>query len=265
MDIKNVFLECPLALNVARTKDYLLPCQERNFFDFMVLQQLRNDIGKCFSLSRLKIGNELGLKRRTIERVEKRFCAMGILQTTTSKNPNANNGGQTMFYSVSYARIVEKLNEIIYEQSESFVLFKNWFALLAKEQKKAINTNVRKNKATATEITKSTKELYENLCEMYKSRLEIYNENPNISRLKLYAKFPCSIEELKGIQRLAQRYDNKTILNAFLVFCDEVLNNKRKGVKNHLKNFAFFDAQNNQFKVFDECLNKYLFHYGQDK
>lgn len=265
MDIKNLFLDCPLALNVARTKDYLLPCQERSFFDFMVMQQLRNDIGKCFSLSRAKIGNDLGLKRHTIERIEKRFCAIGILQTTTSKNPSANNGGQTMFYSVSYANIVLKLNEIIDEQSESFVSFKSWFALLAKEQKKTIKANERKNKTTTTEITKSTKELYGSLCEMYKSRLELYNEQTNVSRLKLYAKFPCSNEELKSIQRLAQRYDKETILNAFLVFSDEVLENKRKGVKNHLKNFAFFDAQNNKFKVFDECLNKYLLCYGQNK
>lgn len=266
MEKKKTYENCPLALNIARTKDYLLPCSERFFFDWLVIQQIYKDFDKAFYKSKQQIEKDLGIKRRVTERIEKRFCAMGFLQITLHNNPKLQGSGKVTYYSVSFTQITKILNQIIDNKSEYYNLFNEWFSTLAKEQTKAIKASQKASKRSAFKgIKVETTNLYELLCNVYKERVEMYNQESQDKRCKLYANFPCSNEVLLMLQRLNERYNNETIKKAFLVFSDECLNGKRKGIKDHLKNFAFYNHQEDQFKVVDECLNTYICNYGSDK
>ena len=126
---------CPLATNIQRLGAYLMAPEEVALFDWFVIKQSRIFNNGWFYYSGERIEAETRIKRRTLERVVKRFEAMTILATSIRHKPNEI--GRARFFRLDFAAIVERLPEIIDKRNELFGEFRAYFKNLAKCQAKA--------------------------------------------------------------------------------------------------------------------------------
>lgn len=131
-------INCPLCVNIQRLKDYLLAPDEVMFFDWLIIKQ-RYFKYKPFFYQAERILKETRIKRRSLERIVKRFSAMEILVASVCGKPNG--VGATMYYYVDFTKIIDRLSEIIDADSDASKEFQNYFKHLAMQSAEEYGKN----------------------------------------------------------------------------------------------------------------------------
>lgn len=229
--IKNIFL----STNFERFKAYILPSNERLFFEWLVLQMVYANKLKPFYKSALTIQKDLGFTRYTLERVIKTFKEIGVLFFYVDKKPKW--GGKQTYFYLDFAKVREHLGKIVDEQSDIYSQMLKGYKVLAKEQAKAL----KETEVKPTKQSKDIKQLFEVLNEKYKVALDRYNEKAKDK--KTFIQIPQA-KHAEAAKTMLQTYNIETIANAFLAFSESRLK-EEEGV-----NFSSFFAYNNVQKCF---------------
>lgn len=238
-------MDCPLAVNIKRFAEYLLPTNERVFFDWLTTKQAMMADCLPFYYSKQRIEQETGIQRKSLDKIVKRFEAMGILSTEIRTNEI---GGKNRYFFMDFAKVSEHLNEIVDKESDFSATFGAYFQALAGVQRLAV-----KEKRAST-----ANKLYTLLNDNYKNRVKAYNR---------IAKRSYAVTQLArnkatdtALLRLAKRYDNDTIGGAFIAYCDDWLRGNIMP-ENPIIHFATYDPKNNDFPTFDAYLIEFQTSY----
>lgn len=229
--VKNIYL----ATNFERLKAYILPSNERLFFEWLVLQMVYANKLKPFYKPASTIQNDLGITRRNHVRIVKTFKEIGVLFLKVGKKPKC--GGSVTYYYLDFAKVCEHLNKIVDEQSDIYAKMLKGYKVLAREQIKAL----KETEVKPTKQSKDIKQLFEVLNEKYKVALDRYNNKAKDK--KTFIQIPQA-KHAEAAKTMLQTYGVKTIANAFLAFSESRLK-EDEGV-----NFSSFFAYNNVQKCF---------------
>ena len=237
-------LDCPLSVNIKRFAEYLLPTEERIFFDWLTTKQAMMADCLPFYYSKQRIEQETGIKRRVLDKAVKRFEAMGFLTTEMRTNEQ----GSYRYFFMDFAKVCERLNEIVDKESDFSATFGAYFQALAGVQRLAVEA----------ERESTANELYNLLNDTYKNRVRFYNRKAerkhNITQLARNKATDAAL------LRLAKRYDNDTIEGAFIAYCDSWLKCDIDP-DNPIIHFATYNPKNNDFPTFDVYLIEYQTSY----
>lgn len=257
---------CPLCVNILRLQHYLLSVDEVIMFDWLTVKQSLIFGYKPFYYSLERIEKETRLKRRRVERVIKRFCAMGILQVATMQKSDS--PGRVRYFRVNFAEIVERLPEIIDQENGDAGAFKRYFKALANCQSRAD-----KGKQTSREREDRThaEQLYNALNNAYWNRIDMYNngeltkEKPE--RLKTKTALTKDKSVINHLQKISERYDDETIKMAFIVLCDEFLKGEKaaSNIGNLIKFYLTYKQETDSFNVVDRCIGKFQKDYSRPR
>lgn len=256
--------KCPLCVNISRLGAYLLPPDEVIFFDWAVTKSAMVFNFKPFFYSQERIEKETRIKRRTLERIIKRFTAFGILEIETRMKPG--NIGHSRYFNVNFAEVVKRLPELIDSTHQHYEAMQLYFIALAKFQK-----NPAKKDKSPTQIAKKStaKKLIELLNSKFADRVRMYNKGelgdqdgkPNRTITPVQFERSNIIDNL--LFRLSQNYDETTIRMASLAFFDWYLcNNKRSEIQSPLLYFLKYDEEAGEFPTFVNFLQEFRKHYS---
>ena len=237
MTNKRVFIgqmDCPLSVNIKRFAEYLLPTNERIFFDWLTTKQAMMADCLPFYYSKQRIEQETGIKKDALDKIVKRFEAMGILSTEIRTN---NIGGKNRYFFMDFAKVVEHLPEIVDKDSDFSATFGAYFQALAGVQRLAVEE----------ERASTANELYTLLNDTYKSRVRAYNKTSD--RQYAVTQLARNNATDTALLRLAKRYDNDTIEGAFIAYCDDWLRGNITP-EHPIIHFATYDPKNNDFPTF---------------
>ncbi len=262
-DAEIVKNRCPLCVNIKRLATYLLADDEVILFDWLTIKQSLIFGYKPFYYSLERIERETRLKRRRIERVIKRFCAMGILQIATCQKSDS--PGRVRYFLMNFEEVNNRLPEIIDQDSEDAKDFSNYFKALSRLQIRAENGKETQRERDSAERAES---LYNQLNEMFWRRIEMYNsgeltdEKPD--RKKVKTELPKDKSVLEKLKELSARYDEDTICHSFTVLCDEFLKGSKamRNVDNLIKYFLTFKPEMNAFSIVNKYIAKFQKYYS---
>lgn len=238
-------LDCPLSVNIKRFAEYLLPTNERIFFDWLTTKQ--GMMADClpFYYSKQRIEQETGIQRKSLDKIVKRFEAMGFLTTEIRTNEI---GGKNRYFFMDFTKVCERLNEIVDKESDFSATFGAYFQALAGVQRLAVEE----------ERASTANELYTLLNTTYQNRVKVYNRK---------AKRKHDITQLarnkatdSALLNLAKRYDNDTIEGAFIAYCDSWLDDDICP-KNPIIHFATYDPKSGSFPTFEVYLIEFQTSY----
>lgn len=257
---------CPLCVNIQRLATYLLADDEVILFDWLTIKQSLIFGYKPFYYSLERIEKETRLKRRRIERVIKRFCAMGMLRVETCQKSDS--PGRVRYFKMDFKGVVEKLPEIIDQEKEIAEEFYRYFKALANIQ---IRADKGKESRREREDRKHAEELYNLLNETYWDRIDMFNagnlteEYPDKIRVKTrLTKDRAAITKLIA---LSAKYDDETISRSFMVLCDDFLKESKatRKVENLLKYFLAYRQDEDAFSVVNLYITKYQKSYFRSR
>lgn len=237
-------LDCPLSVNIKRFAEYLLPTNERIFFDWLTTKQAMGFEFLPFYYSKQRIEEETGIKKDALDKIVKRFEAMGFLSTEMRTNEI----GKYRYFFMDFAKVCNRLPEIVDKDSDFSATFGAYFQALAGAQRKALEAE---RESTASE-------LYTLLNDTYKSRVKAYNERHE--RKRDYTQLARNKAVNKAIEHIAKHYDNNTIEGAFIAYCDDWLRGNIEP-ENPIIHFATYDPKNNSFPTFEAYLIEFQSAY----
>lgn len=267
MSDAEIIKDSPLCVNISRLKNYLLAPDEAIMFDWLVIKQSAVFGYKWFFYSQERIRQETRIKRSSLERIIKRFHAMGILSFETRQKPNE--VGRTRFFRMNFDKCSQKLSEII-DTSNSDVtkVFKRYFDALARAQAKIDKGLQPKETYQDRNNREKVDSLYKALCSVYKCRIEMYNRgeltDSEPQQKKDYTALVMNGKIKSSLLMLAGRYDVETCKNAFTAFCDDVLvyKDKYKNNPDILAYFLTYDKVYDSFKIVDMCIAYFQKNYS---
>ena len=110
----------PLAINLNKLADYRVEPDEAVFFEWLLFKQNLYGLNKMFFFSRKNIESSIGIKRRRLEAITKKFCELGFMETTTGTERHTNN--ICIYYYIDFEALVKKnlLSEIIKQDSSYY-------------------------------------------------------------------------------------------------------------------------------------------------
>lgn len=239
----------PLACNFERYNNYLLPSEEICFFEWLIKTQIfRFGFNKFFA-SISTIETEVKIKRRTIERIVKRFAEMGFIQTEVKPLPKG--GGKVTYFCANFLTISKRLHEIIDKESESFFTLQKYYKFCAEMQNQANQ----ERKTKEERINKEIGHLFAELNNTYKTAIERYNENTQ--KKKDFIEIPKS-GYIKEAKQMLKTYGEKTICNAFLAFCESRLK-EYGGVS--ISTFFSYDKSKNKYTTLEYFIQYFMQNY----
>lgn len=265
MTDEEILALCPLCVNVSRLGAYILAPDETIFFDWLVTKSVVVFKFKQFYYSQEKIEKETRIKRYALERIIKRFTAMGFL-TVETKQKNEE-PGRSRYYSIDFSKVVERLPEIVDQGHQHAKPMETYFSALSRMQKRKRRQDTetpkeRTNKAIADRV-------YNKFNEVYESRVEMYNngeltEGPRPERAFDAVMFERSAPINALLSKIGKAYDLDTIENSFIVFVDEMLKDQsfRRSISSPLAFFLEYDEQRESFIVFSSYLKKFRDNYS---
>lgn len=263
-DQEIVTKHCPLCVNIQRLASYLLADDEVILFDWLTIKQSRVFDYKPFYYSLERIERETPLKRRRIERVIKRFCAMGMLQVATCQKSDS--PGRVRYFRMDFKGVVNKLPEIIDQERESAEDFCRYFKALANLQNRA---DKGKESRREREDREHAEELYNRLNNTYWDRIDMFNaghlteEEPDSIKVKTQlAKDRTTITKLT---ELSAKYEDETICRSFIALCDDFLKGSKatRKVENLLKYFLTYRQDEDVFSVVNLYITKFQKAYSK--
>lgn len=259
---------CPLCVNVARLGAYLLAPDEVIFFDWLVTKTAVVFNFKPFYYSAERIEIETRIKRRSLERIIKRFCAFGFLSIEVKGK--AGSGGNNRTFALDLSAVCDRLPEIIDQQHEHAKALSVYFAALARTQKKKQKNGY---KETTEEARKreAAEAIYYDLCDTWRERIEMYNagelgaqNGQKPERAKSVTRLPRSGVINKALARLSETYDHKTVRCAFIAFADSVLIGElsNREITDVLSYFLKYDEERQQYGVMNAFLGVFQNSYS---
>lgn len=257
---------CPLCVNIQRLATYLLADDEVILFDWLTIKQSLIFGYKPFYYSLERIEKETRLKRRRIERVIKRFCAMGMLQTETCQKSDS--PGRVRYFRMNFQRVVEKLPEIIDQERDTASEFNRYFKALANLQ---IRADKGKESRRERKDRERTEELYSSLNKIYWDRIDMYNagklteEEPE--RLKVKTQLARDRNSISKLTTLSAKYDDDTICRSFIALCDDFLKETKatRKIENLLKYFLTYQPEGDAFSVVNLYITKFQKNYSKPR
>lgn len=255
---------CPLCVNIQRLATYLLADDEVILFDWLTIKQSLIFNYKPFYYSLERIERETRLKRRRIERVIKRFCAMGMLQIETCQKSDS--PGRVRYFRMDFKGVVEKLPEIIDQDKETAEEFCRYFKALANLQ---IRADKGKESRREREDREHAEELYNLLNSTYWDRIDMFNagdlteEEPDNIKVKTQlAKDRTTVIKLIA---LSAKYEDETICRSFIALCDDFLKGSKatRKVENLLKYFLTYKPDEDVFSVVNLYITKFQKTYSK--
>lgn len=255
---------CPLCVNIQRLASYLLADDEVILFDWLTIKQSLVFGYKPFYYSLERIEKETRLKRRRIERVIKRFCAMGMLGVETG--PKFGCLGRVRYFRMNFKGVVERLPEIIDQESGNAEDFEKYFKALSQLQERAKKGMESKRER---EDREHAEELYNSLNRVYWERIDMFNagrltgEKPE--RVKTKIQLPKDNSIIEMLKLLSRIYDDGTICDSFIVLCDEFLKGTKavRKVDNLIKYFLAYKTETDSFSVVNLYITKFQKDYSQ--
>ena len=265
-DAEIVTKHCPLCVNIQRLASYLLADDEVILFDWLTVKQSLVFGYKPFYYSLDRIEKETRLKRRRIERVIKRFCAMGLLQVATSQKLDS--PGRVRYFRMNFRGVIGKLPEIIDQESDNAEDFKRYFKALANIQERAERGKESKRER---EDREHAEEIYNSLNGVYWERIDMFNagrltgEKPE--RVKTKIQLPKDNSIIEKLKSLSSKYDDGTICDSFTVLCDEFLIGAKavSKVDNLVKYFLTYKPEIDSFSIVDLYITKFQKNYSQGR
>ena len=264
-DIDTINNGCPLCTNIKRLEAYLLAPDEVIFFDWLTIKQSAIFGYKTFYYPFHRIHKETRIKRCSLDRIIKRFEAIGILTTETRQKPNE--VGRTKYYRMNFAEVVKRLPEIIDCNHESAKSFKAYFNALARMQTKAERGKLQPSVSEQRTDINSTN-LYNTLVETYKQRIARYNAGQVTADIPIRKKTPTQLTRNRSINNrlgmLSKRYNEASVKMAFIAYCDAILTGKDnvKAVHNIMTYFLTYDEVEDCFTVVDAFLAYFQQNYS---
>lgn len=237
-------LDCPLSVNIKRFAEYLLPTNERIFFDWLTTKQAMMADCLPFYYSKQRIEQETGIQRKSLDKIVKRFEAMGFLTTEMRTNDK----GKYRYFFMDFAKVCERLTEIVDKESDFSATFGAYFQALAGVQRLAVEE----------ERASTINELYTLLNTTYQNRVRDYNRKAE--RKHGITQLARNKATDTALLRLAKRYDNDTIEGAFIAYCDSWLKFDISP-KNPIIHFATYDQKNDDFPTFATYLIEFQTSY----
>lgn len=248
LNIKNI----PLACNFERYNNYLLPSEEICLFEWIVKTQIFR-YGFCsFYASMQTIEKEVKIKRKTIERIVKRFSEMGFIKTEVKPLPSG--GGRVTYYCAMFSTISRRLHEIIDKESETFTTLQKYYKFCSDMQKQTNKTRTTKKER----ISKEVNSLFEKLNDTYKTAIERHNAKSK--KKKDFIEIPKK-GYIKAANEMLKTYEEKTIYNAFLAFCENRLE-EDGGV--NIGTFFSFDKTKNKYSVLEYFIQYFIRNYAYE-
>lgn len=254
--------EIPLCTNVLRLLDYRLAPDELILFDWLTVKQISFKY-KPFHYSQARVEKETRIRRTRQEVIIKKFSALGFLKTDIKVNSVTR--GRVRYYSVDFSVLadVDVLLEIILPRTTLFRDFIHYFTYHAAMQKKSKEEPLEPASAINHE---AAARIYELLNEVYEKRRQYYNDggltgDVKPERLKSAVQLQCNKPIERKLAKLADRYNDSSIENAFLAYVDEILT-KKKEPENLMYYFLSFDETLDCFGVVNHYLNDFTLHYS---
>lgn len=257
---------CPLCVNIQRLGHYLLADDEIIMFDWLTIKQSLVFGYKPFYYSLERIERETRLKRRRIERVIKLFCAMNILRVSTCQKSDSQ--GRVRYFRMDFKGVVERLHEIIDQESEAASSFERYFKALANLQ---IRADKGKESRREREDREHAEELYKLLNKTYWDRIDMFNagelteEVPD--RIKTKTQLTKDRTAITKLIALSAKYEDETICRSFAVLCDEFLKESKaaRKVENLLKYFLTYREDGDVFSVVNLYITKFQKSYSRSR
>ena len=252
--------EIPLCINVLRLLFYRLAPDEVVLFDWLVVKQIAFHY-KPFHYSQMRVEEETRIHRTRQEVIIQLFTSLGFL--TTQVEVNAVTHGRVRYYSVNFNALADEdvLMEIIQSYTTLFHDFQLYFKYHAEQQKISRDTSLPPAENINYEASNS---VYETLNETYEDRRVFYNEGKLTGKEPERKKSAMQLQRNKPIERkmskLAERYNNHSIGNAFIAYLDDVFQGKNVP-DNLMYYFLSYDETTNAFGVVDHYLNNYTLNY----
>lgn len=257
---------CPLCVNIQRLATYLLADDEVILFDWLTIKQSLIFGYNPFYYSLERIERETRLKRRRIERVIKRFCAMGMLWVETCQKSDS--PGRVRYFWMNFNGVVQRLPEIIDQESDAANSFNRYFKALANLQIRAERGKESKREREARE---HAEELYNLLNQTYWDRIDMFNagnltgEAPD--RIKVKTQLAQERSTFAKLIALSAKYDDETITKSFIVLCDDFLKGSKaaRKVENLLKYFLTYRQDEDVFSVVNLYITKFQKSYSRSR
>lgn len=254
---------CPLCTNVLRVHDYLLTPDELIIFDSLVVKAISFHY-KRFFYSQKRIEKETRVKRTRYEAIIKKFEEMGFLQTYVDKMPNSE--GQIRYFYVNFPKLAEEevLVKLVREKSTLFGAMRAYMEYHADEEFKALCPSAVKEKPKKNQEEKRIEEIRVMLEETLNERREMYN-NGKLDIKPTRKLHPTTVvltnQQKQSFLDLETRYGFESIHQAFIAYCDEVLEKVCKP-KNLFNYFLTRDRFHHDYSIFINSLNSYMIKYS---
>lgn len=257
---------CPLCVNIQRLATYLLADDEVILFDWLTIKQSLIFGYKPFYYSLERIERETRLKRRRIERVIKRFCAMGMLRVETCQKSDS--PGRVRYFRMDFKGVVEKLPEIINQDKETAEEFCRYFKALANRQ---IRADKGKESRRERDDRKHAEELYNLLNATYWNRIDMFNAGGLTGEVPDHIKVKTQLAQERTtfakLIALSAKYDDETISKSFIVLCDDFLKGSKatRKVENLLKYFLTYRQDEDAFSIVNLYITKFQKSYSRSR
>ena len=232
-------------------------------FDSLVVKAISFHY-KRFFYSQKRIEKETRVKRTRYEAIIKKFEEMGFLQTYVDKMPNSE--GQIRYFYVNFPKLAEEevLGKLVREKSTLFGAMRAYMEYHADEEFKALCPSAVKEKPKKNQEEKRIEEIRVMLEETLNERREMYN-NGKLDIKPTRKLHPTTVvltnQQKQGFLDLETRYGFESIHQAFIAYCDEVLEKVCKP-KNLFNYFLTRDRFHHDYSIFINSLNSYMIKYS---
>ena len=189
---------------------------------------------------------------------------MGFLETYVDKMPNSE--GQIRYFYVNFQKLTEEevLTKLVREKSTLLEAMRAYMEYHADEEFKALCPSAVKEKPKKNQEEKRIEEIRVMLEETLNERREMYN-NGKLDIKPTRKLHPTTVvltnQQKRGFLDLETRYGIESIHQAFIAYCDEVLEKVCKP-KNLFNYFLTRDRFHHDYSIFINSLNSYMIKYS---
>lgn len=258
-------VDTPLCTFVQRIADYELKGPaERCLFDWLVMSAINFGYDE-FTHSIRQIEEELGIKRKTQEKILSKFQAIGFLNCGYKEYKDK----KYKSFKVDFVKLSSKetLSQIVRPTAATFGNFVDFFSYHAKKQGKKAVKPTKAQMKTEEQNTAIAKSLYDMLTERYNERVQMYNngEIGMITRKKIKSALPYSKKiEMKLIGLYSLMGNKNAIMNSFTALTDYWLQGKVEIKNDILLYFLTYNDVEQCYSVFNQYLGYFNSNYGID-
>lgn len=238
----------PFAVNIKNLQKYDFSktnVDEVVFFEWLVIKRISFGT-KPFYYQQRRVIEEIGVKRTRLETIKNKFKEYGLLVDNDS-----------IFNTTNYTVTLDFIKKFIDtgvkkdDRSSKFLGIKN--------------IDFTKEKTISNIERKKINLLIDQLNDLFNTRRKIYSDESEEEEYQ-YTTLPINEKSYQQLLRLKKVYDDTTIKNGFVSYCDDVIKYKDRVVKSHMINhFSSYEYSIKTFPVFERHLHNYNLNYSLKK